>query len=100
MEWRIMVRLNMVVPVEYVQTVMGDWVRLQTYAHRDIEAQKRHIFEAKIQPLLWAAQIRPFLFWIQCIPDSSYHPERPPMFNTAARKPLLPQERALYGYGP
>jgi hypothetical protein len=95
-----MVRLNVVVQVEYVETVMGDWIRHEVHGHRTPDEYKRHIFESKIAPILKGTGIQPLLFWIQCLPDSSFRPERPPMFEGIGRKPLRPEQRALYGYDP
>lgn len=93
-----MVRINAVVPVEYVEVVTGDWIKSEVYEHREGADQKRYIFESKIAPVLKETGIKPFLFWIQCIPDSSYRPERPPMFDQVSREPFRPELRELYGY--
>jgi hypothetical protein len=97
-EWRVMVRINVVVPVEYVEVAMGGWIKREHSERRIGDDQKRYIYEAKIAPLLKEVRIKPHIFWIQCLPDSSFHPERPPMFDSVARQPFRPELRELYGY--
>lgn len=93
-----MVRINVVVRVEYQELVMGGWIKDEEKAQRQPDEHKRYIFESKIAPLLKEAGIKPHLFWIQCIPDSSYRPERPSMFDRVSREPFRPELRELYGY--
>jgi hypothetical protein len=99
-EWRVMVRINAVLRVEFIQLVNGDWMKREMKEHRQGAEQKRHIFESRIVPHLHGVGIHPFLFWIQCLPDSSFRPPRPPMYSPAAlpRKPFSPEQRRLHGY--
>jgi len=75
-----MVRINVAVPVEYEELVMGGWITNEAKNYQRPGEYNRYIFEAKITPLLHEAGIRPFLFWIQRIPNLSIRPSRPPMY--------------------
>jgi hypothetical protein len=100
MEWRVMVRLNVAVPVEYEELVMGGWISREQKIYQGPGEYNRYIFEAKITPLLHGAGVRPLLFWMQRIPDLSIRPKRPPMYSPEAlpRKPFSPEQRQLHGY--